>query len=63
MKKNFLVVLAIVFVFPVMAQTNFRHITYKEAIAAAKNENKLVFMDFYTHVERRFSVKNCGRFS
>ena len=30
------------------AQTNFRAISYDEAIAAAKAENKLVFMDFYT---------------
>lgn len=32
----------------VTAQTNFRHITYDEAINIAKAENKLVFMDFYT---------------
>ena len=31
-----------------MAQTNFRHITCSEAKAAAKAENKLVFIDFYT---------------
>ena len=31
-----------------MAQTNFRHMTYQEALEAAKAENKLVFMDFYT---------------
>ena len=30
------------------AQTNFRDITYKEALAAAKDEKKLVFIDFYT---------------
>ena len=29
-----------------MAQTNFRHITFSEAKAAAKAENKLVFIDF-----------------
>lgn len=32
----------------VIAQTNFRTITYKQALEAAKTENKLVFMDFYT---------------
>lgn len=31
-----------------MAQTNFRHITFDEAKAAAKAEQKLLFMDFYT---------------
>jgi thioredoxin-related protein len=31
-----------------IAQTNFRAITYKQALEAAKTENKLVFMDFYT---------------
>lgn len=31
-----------------MAQTNFRHITFSEAKAAAKAEQKLLFMDFYT---------------
>ena len=31
-----------------MAQTNFRDITYSEAVAAAKLENKYVFIDFYT---------------
>lgn len=30
------------------AQTNFRHITFDEALAAAKAERKLVFIDFYT---------------
>lgn len=36
------------FVWPLLAQTDFRALTYDEAIAAAKAENKLVFMDFYT---------------
>ena len=31
-----------------VAQTNFRHISFDEAIAAAKQENKMVFIDFYT---------------
>lgn len=30
------------------AQTNFRTIGYKEALASAKAENKLVFIDFFT---------------
>lgn len=32
----------------VSAQTNFRHITFEEALTAAKAEKKLVFIDFYT---------------
>lgn len=31
-----------------MAQTNFRHVSYAEGVAAAKAEGKLVFIDFYT---------------
>ena len=34
--------------FTALAQTNFRHISFREAVAAAKQENKLVFIDFYT---------------
>ena len=30
------------------AQTDFRHITFDEALTAAKQENKLVFIDFFT---------------
>lgn len=30
------------------AQTNFRHITFDEALTAAKQEKKLVFIDFFT---------------
>ena len=30
------------------AQTNFRSLSYDEALDAAKKENKLVFIDFYT---------------
>ncbi len=31
-----------------MAQTDFRHISYAEGLEAAKAENKLLFVDFYT---------------
>lgn len=31
-----------------VAQTNFRDLTYEEALVAAKAENKCVFVDFYT---------------
>ena len=31
-----------------MAQTNFRHITFAEAQKAARQEKKLIFVDFYT---------------
>lgn len=30
------------------AQTEFRHVSFDEALAAAKQENKLVFVDFFT---------------
>lgn len=33
---------------PTVAQTDFRHISFDEALQAAKKENKLVFIDFYT---------------
>ena len=32
----------------VTAQTDFRHITFEEAVAAAKKEKKMVFIDFFT---------------
>lgn len=47
-KKFVLVLLAAVCAVSVSAQTNFRHITLKEALATAKQEKKLVFVDFYT---------------
>ena len=31
-----------------MAQTNFRHISFAEAQKAARQEKKLIFVDFYT---------------
>jgi len=48
MRKQILMALAAVLALPVLAQTNFRHITFDEALAAAKAENKMVFIDFYT---------------
>ena len=33
---------------PAAAQTDFRHISFDEALQAAKKENKHVFIDFYT---------------
>lgn len=48
MKKILLISLAAISCLMIKAQTNFRAISYDEAIAAAKNENKMVFMDFYT---------------
>lgn len=47
-KKTILVMVAAVFAVSVTAQTNFRHLTLKEALATAKQEKKLVFVDFYT---------------
>lgn len=48
MKKITLLALAALLGLPGFAQTNFRNLTFDEAVAAAKAENKLVFMDFYT---------------
>lgn len=47
-RKNILAVAVMLLTMSATAQTNFRHITYDEAINAAKAENKMVFMDFYT---------------
>ena len=48
MKGLFFTCLWIVCAVTVMAQTDFRHLSYNEAIAAAKAEKKMVFIDFYT---------------
>ena len=48
MKRLFFTCLWIVCAVTVMAQTDFRHLSYNEAIAAAKAEKKMVFIDFYT---------------
>lgn len=55
-----------------MAQdgTNFRHISFKEALEAAKNENKMVFVDCYTEwcgpckmmATQVFPEEACGKF-
>ena len=48
MKKQIFTALAALLALPGLAQTNFRSITFDEALAAAKAENKMVFIDFYT---------------
>ena len=48
MKKIILFLSVSLFTLSLMAQTSFRDFTYKEALAAAKTEKKLVFIDFYT---------------
>lgn len=48
MKRIIIALLAVVWTVPFLAQTDFRHITHDEALAAAKRENKMVFIDFYT---------------
>ena len=48
MKKIILFLSVSLFALSLVAQTNFRDITYKEALAAAKAEKKIVFIDFYT---------------
>ena len=68
MKKIILFLSVSLFAFSLMAQTNFRDITYKEALAAAKTEKKLVFIDFYTSwcgpckmmTNNVFPMKNVG---
>lgn len=47
--KKILFTLAVLLVsIAAMAQTNFRQLSYKDALAAARSENKKVFLDFYT---------------
>lgn len=48
MKRYLLSLLAAAALMPAAAQTEFRHITFDEAKAAAKAEGKLIFVDFYT---------------
>ncbi len=49
MKKIIIAMLVAMIHLGTQAQTNFRSITYQQALAAAKTENKMVFMDFYTN--------------
>lgn len=48
MKKLFVILLIIAPFVKTLAQTDFRQLSFEEAISAAKAENKLVFIDFYT---------------
>ena len=48
MKKLFLTLIGMMIFIPMFAQTNFRSITYEEGLNAAKGEDKLLFVDFYT---------------
>ncbi len=47
MKKTILALAALLSL-PVVAQTNFRPLTLDQAVEQAKEENKMVFIDFYT---------------
>lgn len=48
MKRLFFSFILAVMTFAVMAQINFRTLTWEETLAAAKAEDKLVFVDCYT---------------
>ena len=48
MKKLFITLFVCAMGLNALAQTNFRPISFDEALKAAKQENKLVFIDFYT---------------
>lgn len=48
LKRNLFTACAIAVAGMASAQTNFRDITFDQAIEAAQKENKLVFVDFYT---------------
>lgn len=48
MKKIFFIFSMVALALSAGAQTNFRSVSYEEALAAARQENKLVFLDFYT---------------
>lgn len=47
-KNYWLIACAAMGTLPALAQTNFRSVSFDEAITAAKSEKKLVFIDFYT---------------
>ena len=48
MKKLFITLFVCAMGLAAHAQTNFRSISFDEALKVAKQENKLVFIDFYT---------------
>lgn len=48
MKKILLTIVAFLSVPLLWAQTNFRSLSFEEALVAAKQEKKMVFIDFYT---------------
>lgn len=48
MRKSLCVLLCAVSALPALAQTEFRSISFDEALKAAKAENKMVFIDCYT---------------
>ena len=48
MKRVITFVFAAMIAMAVSAQVDFRHVSFKEALAAAQNEGKLVFVDCYT---------------
>lgn len=48
MKRQILTTCVCLFALLSMAQTNFRQLSFEASIEAAKKENKLVFIDFYT---------------
>lgn len=48
MKRIIIAVLACVWAISAFAQTNFRNLTFDQALEAAAKENKLIFIDFYT---------------
>lgn len=48
MKRTLSIIAILTLALGAVAQTNFRHISFADAMKAAKAEKKLVFVDFYT---------------
>ena len=48
MKKLLLSIVLLLGISAAMGQTNFRHVSFADGVAAAKAEGKLVFIDFFT---------------